>query len=73
LNEKAKIQILQQRNVEGNLSIEVDVEIRGITRRKSYLVDKGLNDAEIEKYISDKVIKEEEQNVFIGKKFKVDL
>lgn len=73
MNEKAKIQILQQRNVEGNLSIEVDVEIRGITRRKSYLVDKGLNDAEIEKYISDKVIKEEEQNVFIGKKFEVDL
>ena len=73
MNGKAKVQILQQRNVEGNLSIEVDVEIRGITNRRSYLVNKNLNDTEIEKFISDEVIKEEKQNVFIGKKFEVDL
>ena len=70
---KAKVKILQQRNVENSMVIEVDIEIKGITKRRQYLVAKNLSDVEVEKHISDKVIKEEEQNVFIGKKFEVDL
>jgi len=73
LTGKAKVKILQQRNVENSMVIEVDIEIKGITKRRQYLVAKNLSDVEVEKHISDKVIKEEEQNVFIGKKFEVDL
>jgi len=74
LNTKAKVEILQQRIAERNFIIEAEVEIRGITRRKTYILDRHSTEIEIQKYISDKIIEEEKRNDSeIGKKFEVEL
>lgn len=69
---KAKVDILQRRIVEKQIIIEADVEIKGITRRKRYFVDKSLNAEGIRKHISDKIIEEENRDV-VGEKFEVEI
>ncbi len=70
----AKVEILQQRIVERDFIIEVEVEIKGITKRKTYILSRDSTDQEIQEYISDKIIKEEKRNVgTIGTKFEVEL
>ena len=72
MNVKARVEILQQRTVERNVVIEADVEIRGITKRRRYIVDRNSSNDYIKKYISDKIIKEEKNNV-IGEVFEVEV
>ena len=69
---KAKIDILQIQEVENNIIIETEVEIRGNVRRKRFMVPKGTNNAAIKKHIADKLIEEENRNV-VGEKFEVDI
>ena len=68
----AKVQILQKRVAERTIIIEADVEIRGITRRKRYIVDMNSSNDYIIKYISDKIIEEEKTDV-IGESFEVEV
>ena len=72
MNTKAKVQILEKRIAERTVIIEADVEIRGITRRKRYIVDMNSSNDYIKKYISDKIIEEEKTNV-IGESFEVEV
>ena len=72
MNDKAKVSILKLQNVEQNIVIEADVEIRGQNRRRRFIVTKGTLNADIKKHIADRIIEEEHRNV-IGEKFEVDL
>ncbi len=72
MNTKAKVQILEKRIAERTVIIEADVEIRGITRRKRYIVDMNSSNDYIKKYISDKIIEEEKTDV-IGESFEVEV
>lgn len=72
MSTKAKVQILQKRIAERTVIIEADVEIKGITRRKRYIVDMNSSNDYIKKYISDKIIEEEKTDV-IGESFEVEV
>lgn len=72
MNTIAKVEILQKRIAERTIIIEADVEIRGITKRKRYIVDMNSSNDYIRKYISDKIIEEEKTDV-IGESFEVEV
>lgn len=72
MNYKAKIDILSIQNVESNIVVETNVDIRGIIRKKRFTLPKGSNNDEIKQHIKDKLIEEENRNV-VGEKFEVDL
>lgn len=54
---KAKVNILQQRNVQNNLVIEAEVEIKGVREKKRFVMNKNLNQSQIIENIS-KALKE---------------
>lgn len=58
---KVEVTILQQRIVGSNLNIEAEIAIGGKVTRKSYTVDKSLNNDAIKTHIIDK-LKEEKKN-----------
>ena len=57
---KAKVEILEQRDSGKIVSIATNITINGVSTRKIFSVNKGLNSTEIIKVISNKIKEDRE-------------